>query len=158
GEVALALHELRSGSRAGAPGGAPPLLLVHALEGSTRDWLPHGEAILAAWRGPVFAIDLAGHGESEWRVGGAYTPELFAADVDAVLASIGRSALAGAGVGAYACLLVAAARRDLVPGAALLPGRGLAGGGALPVGSGRAPVVAPDARARASAVGATERA
>ncbi|HZR83590.1 MAG TPA: alpha/beta hydrolase [Candidatus Binatia bacterium] len=144
GELELALHELRSTSRSGAPADATPLVLVHALEGSARDWLPHGEAILAAWRGPVFAIDLAGHGESDWRVGGAYTPELFAADVDAVLAAIGRAALAGAGVGAYASLLVAAARRDLVPGAVLLPGRGLAGGGALPVASGRAPDFAPE--------------
>src|SRR5262249_14852803 len=49
----------------------------------------------------------------------------------------------GAGVGAYVALLIAGARPDLVPAALLLPGRGLAGGGAVPEFA--RPVLAADA-------------
>ena len=121
GRVTLALHELsrRDG---------PALLLLHALFGSSADW---GEAP-APWPGPVFALDFAGHGDSESVVGGAYYPEMLAGDADAALAHIGVAAIAGAGVGAYVALLLSGARRDSVPAALLLPGVGLEGGGALP--------------------------
>jgi pimeloyl-ACP methyl ester carboxylesterase len=132
GEIELALHELR-GARVGGDGeGAPRLLLVHGLGGSSRDWLAPDARALDAWPGAILALDLAGHGDSDTRLGGAYTPELCAGDVDAALAVAGPCHLAGEGLGAYVCLLVAAARRDLVPAALLLPGPGLAGGGALP--------------------------
>jgi pimeloyl-ACP methyl ester carboxylesterase len=147
GELTLALHELRRGGE-----DAPRLLLVHALGGSVRDWIAAGGGETPvpweSWPGGVLALDLAGHGESERRLGGAYTPELFAADIDAVLAEVGACALAGAGVGAYAALLVAGARPDLVPAALLLPGAGLDGGGALPSG-GRAPSAIDDEHVRA---------
>src|SRR5690606_8724461 len=151
--------------------------------GSARDWLARDAADFATWPGAILAIDLAGHGESDARPGGAYTqelyagdvdaalavvgpchppgggpgawvrppaaggargprpggaypPELYAGDVDAALAVVGPCHLAGEGLGAWVCLLVAGARRDLVPATLLLPGAGLAGGGALPgVGS-----------------------
>lgn len=119
---ALALHDL------GGSGAAPPLLLLHALGGSAREW---GEAA-ARWPGRVCALDFSGHGQSEALPGGGYMPELFAADADAALAAIGGAALAGAGLGAYVALLLAGARRELVPAALLLPGRGLDGGGAQP--------------------------
>lgn len=135
GDIELALHELR-GHESGAAN-APRLLLAHELGGSSRDWFTRDAAAFDAWPGAILAIDLAGHGESDARPGGAYTPELCAGDVDAALAVVGPCYLAGAGLGAYVCLLVAAARRDLVPAALLLPGAGLAGGGALPdVGGG----------------------
>jgi pimeloyl-ACP methyl ester carboxylesterase len=132
GEVELALHELRPAPLGTA--GGPRLLLVHELGASSARWIAPGGAagLLAAWPGPVLALDLAGHGESQSRVGGAYTPELFAADVDAALAALGACFLAGAGLGAYVCLLVAGARPDLVPAALLLPGAGLDGGGPHP--------------------------
>ena len=121
GRVSLELHELtrRSGL---------PVLLLHALYGSSADW---GEAP-ATWPGAVFALDFAGHGHSESIVGGAYYPELLLGDADAALAQIGRAAVVGAGLGAYVALLLAGARRDTVPAALLLPGAGLAGGGAHP--------------------------
>jgi pimeloyl-ACP methyl ester carboxylesterase len=121
GRVVLALHEL-----ARRPG--PSLLLLHALFGSSAQW---GETP-AAWPGPVYGLDFAGHGRSQWLSGGGYYPELLAGDVDAVLATIGPSAVAGAGLGAYVALLIAGARPDLVPAALLLPGAGLEGGGAVP--------------------------
>jgi pimeloyl-ACP methyl ester carboxylesterase len=121
GRVTLALHELAR--REGLP-----LLLLHGLYGSSADW---GEAP-GSWPGAVWALDFAGHGDSESIVGGAYYPELLVGDADAALAHIGRAALAGAGVGAYVALLLAGARHAAVPAALLLPGAGLAGGGAFP--------------------------
>lgn len=123
GDVPLALHERRAGA-------GEPLLLLHALGGSSADWGVETDA----WPGPVFALDFAGHGESAWRPGGAYTPELFAADADAALGIVGAGAVAGAGLGAYVALLLAGTRPALVSAALLLPGRGLDGGGPRPTG------------------------
>jgi pimeloyl-ACP methyl ester carboxylesterase len=121
GRITLELHELTR--REG-----PALLLLHALYGSSDDW---GEAP-AVWPGPVYALDFAGHGQSDWVPGGVYYPENLGGDIDAALQQIGGAAIAGAGLGAYLGLLVAGARRDLVPAALLLPGAGLDGGGASP--------------------------
>jgi pimeloyl-ACP methyl ester carboxylesterase len=119
--VALELHDLshRDG---------PALLLLHALGGSSADW---SEAP-ALWPGRVYGLDFCGHGRSEWVRGGVYLPELIAGDVEVALAHIGSAALAGAGVGAYVAMLIAAGRRSVVPAALLLPGRGLNGGGPQP--------------------------
>jgi pimeloyl-ACP methyl ester carboxylesterase len=121
GELTLALHELCGGS-------GPSLLLLHQLGGSSADWGAPPEG----WPGPVFALDFAGHGASERRAGGAYVPELLAADADAALELLGPCRLAGAGIGAYVALILAGARPERVPAALLLPGRGLDGGGPLP--------------------------
>jgi pimeloyl-ACP methyl ester carboxylesterase len=119
--VSLALHEVHAGT-------GEPLLLLHALGSSSAEW----DDVAGAWRGPVFALDFAGHGGSGWRPGAAYVPELFAADADAALSALGACRIAGAGIGAYVALLVAGARPDVVRAALLLPGAGLDGGGPLP--------------------------
>ena len=121
GRISLELHERRSG-------GAPSLLLLHELFGSAGDW----SAEVDAWPGRVVALDFAGHGASDWLRGGAYMAEMMLGDADAALAAVGPAALCGKGVGAYVAMLLAGARRDDVSGALLLPGRGLAGGGASP--------------------------
>ncbi len=122
GRIKLELHERRRGHGA-------PLLLLHALRGSSEDW----ETGIEVWRGPVYALDFSGHGRSEWLTGGAYTPELLTADADAALAYLGRPAtLVGAGLGAYVALLLAGARPAQVNAALLLPGLGLEGGGPQP--------------------------
>jgi pimeloyl-ACP methyl ester carboxylesterase len=56
--VSLALHTLREAD-------GPPLLLLHALGGSALEWgmLP--------WWGPVYALDLCGHGHSGWATAAA---------------------------------------------------------------------------------------
>jgi pimeloyl-ACP methyl ester carboxylesterase len=119
--VSLALHPLREGA-------GPALLCLHAVGGSARDFREAAQL----WSGPVFALDFSGHGESAPLGGGGYFPENLAGDADAALAQIGSALLAGAGVGAYVALLLAGARPDAVPGALLLPGAGLAGGGVAP--------------------------
>jgi pimeloyl-ACP methyl ester carboxylesterase len=121
GRITLELDQI-------AEGNGVPLLLFHALFGSSADW---GEAP-APWPGPVYALDFCGHGRSDWLTGGGYYPELLAGDADAALAHIGRAAVAGAGLGAYVAVLLAGARRETVAAALLLPGAGLEGGGAVP--------------------------
>jgi pimeloyl-ACP methyl ester carboxylesterase len=127
GALQLALHQLHEGK-------GSRLLLLHDLGGSSAGW----GAEVGGWPGDVYALDLAGHGASDWRPGGAYTPELFAADVDAALAATqGTEAyLAGAGLGAYVVLLVAGARPDVVRGVLLMPGPGLEGVGPQPYHAG----------------------
>jgi pimeloyl-ACP methyl ester carboxylesterase len=121
GRVSLALHELRDAA-------GPTLLCLHEVGGSGADFA----AAAGAWPGRVVALDFCGHGASAALRGGDYYPEVLAADADAALAHLGGAHLAGAGVGAYVALLLAGARAPLVPGALLLPGAGLAGGGTMP--------------------------
>jgi pimeloyl-ACP methyl ester carboxylesterase len=106
----------------------PTLLLLHALGGSSADW---AEAP-ALWPGRVCALDFSGHGRSQWVHGSVYYPELLAGDADVALAETGATAIAGAGIGAYVALLLAASRRNQIAAALLLPGRGLNGWGPRP--------------------------
>jgi pimeloyl-ACP methyl ester carboxylesterase len=125
GEVAL--HQLKDGS-------GPTLLCIHELEGRGEQW----HAAVQAWPWAAVAVDLGGHGESSWLAGGGYAPELFAADADVALATLPATepvAVVGAGIGAYAALLLSGSRSDVIAVAGLLPGRGLDGGGAHPAES-----------------------
>ena len=125
GRTQIELHELREGA-------GVPLLLLHELGASALAW---DDAVVASWPGSVYALDFSGHGDSEFNPGGAYPPEHFLAEADIALHAIrptGECAVAGAGIGAYVGLMLAAARRDQIAAALLLPGRGLEGGGAVP--------------------------
>jgi pimeloyl-ACP methyl ester carboxylesterase len=137
GRVSLALHERKGGE-------GMPLLLLHALRGSSADW----PAAVDAWPGPVLALDFSGHGGSGWLRGGAYGPELLAGDADVALEPLARAFLLGAGLGAWVALLLAGARCEAVAAACLLPGAGLAGGGAGPPDFARAPAAARAVEAR----------
>ncbi len=119
--VTLALHPLAAGE-------GTPLLLLHGLGGSAEDW----RAARVVWPGAVYALDFSGHGRSGRVLGGAYTPELLVGDADTALAHLGTAYVAGAGLGAWVALLLAGTRPEHVPAALLLPGPGLAGGGAIP--------------------------
>lgn len=114
----------------------PNLLLLHELFGNKGDW---SDAVLT-WEGSVWALDFSGHGDSAWREGGIYFPEILVTDADAALAELGEAFVAGAGVGAYAALLLAGGRPQAVHAALLLPGEGLSG-------FGPEPQVAPDREA-----------
>ncbi|QXC59556.1 lysophospholipase [Aquihabitans sp. G128] len=120
--VDLALHQLRAGE-------GRALLLLHGLGERTPDEVPRH---LAAWPGPVWGLDLTGHGASTSSAGGGYTAEVLMADADHALAHLGEATVLGRGLGAYVALLIAGARPRSVVGAILTDGPGLAGGGPSP--------------------------
>lgn len=119
----LALHELRAGE-------GRALLLLHGLGERTPAAVPDDAA---GWPGPVVGLDFTGHGASSRAPGGGYTSEVLMADVDAALGHLGSATVLGRGLGAYVALLIAGARPQLVRGAVLDDGPGLAGGGPAPV-------------------------
>lgn len=121
-QTTLALHQLSDG-----PGRS--LLLLHGLgECTPTEVPPH----LVGWPGPIWGLDLTGHGESTVPPGGGYTAELLLADVDHALGSLETITVLGRGLGAYLALLIAGARPAQVHGAILFDGPGLVGGGVRP--------------------------
>jgi pimeloyl-ACP methyl ester carboxylesterase len=120
--IELALHELRAGA-------GRPLLHLHGLGEQTPPEVP---AHLARWAGPVWGLDLTGHGGSTPAVGGGYFCEALMGDVDIALGHLGAVTIYGRGLGAYVGLLAAGGRAELVAGAILADGPGLAGGGPSP--------------------------
>lgn len=125
GRIDLALHQLADGT-------GRPLLLLHGLGERTPDAAP---VVTAGWPGPVYGLDLTGHGSSTVPAGGGYSCEVLMGDVDIALAELGPSTVLGRGLGAYVGLLIAGARTDLVSGAILADGPGLAGGSTGPSSS-----------------------
>jgi pimeloyl-ACP methyl ester carboxylesterase len=121
-QVKLALHTLREGD-------GPSLLLLHALGEHSPGAVP---AEFEAWPGRIFALDFTGHGASTVPGGGGYTAEVLMGDADSALWMTGPATVAGRGLGAYIALLIAGGRPELVRGAILLDGPGLAGGGDRP--------------------------
>ncbi len=122
--IDLALHRLSTGEDPSAR----PLLLLHGLGERTPDRVPD----TVSWPGPVYGLDFTGHGRSTVPVGGGYTSEILAGDVDAVLEGLGQVTILGRGLGAYVALLISAARPAQVVGAILTDGPGLVGGGVHP--------------------------
>lgn len=140
-KMTLALHPLR----AARDPGIRPLLLLHGRGERTR---PRDAEAADAWPGPLFGLDFTGHGASTVPRGGGYTAEVLMADADAALAHLGSATLLGRGLGAYVALLLAGARPELVRGAILCDGPGLAGGGPRPTTPSIAwPAEPPDGRA-----------
>jgi pimeloyl-ACP methyl ester carboxylesterase len=125
GKITLALHALRDGGD-----GDRALLLLHGRGQRSPAEVP---ARVAAWPGPIWALDFTGHGASTVPRGGGYSVELLMADADHALAHLGAATLLGRGLGAYVALLLAGARPRDVRGAVLCDGPGLAGGGPRPV-------------------------
>ncbi|WP_442967987.1 alpha/beta fold hydrolase [Rhabdothermincola sp.] len=121
----LALHPLRDATA----GLDRPLLLLHGLGERTPSAPPPWAE---AWPGPIWGLDFTGHGASTIPTGGGYTAEMLMADADAALAELGPSTVLGRGLGAYVALLIAGGRPELVRGAILADGPGLAGGGVRP--------------------------
>ena len=120
GRIRLALHPLRPASQPGAH----PLLLLHGLGESHA---AHPAATHEGWPGAVHALDFTGHGQSSIPAGGGYSCEVLMGDVDIALAHLGPATVCGRGLGAYIALLIAGGRPELVLGALLLDGPGMAG-------------------------------
>ena len=72
---------IRLAYRESGPASAPPLLLLHALGENSADWDQVAAALAASWH--AYALDLRGHGRSDWP--GAYTLTLLSDDVLAFL-------------------------------------------------------------------------
>lgn len=121
--IDLALHPLRAGE-------GRPLLHLHGLAERSPESVP---THLAAWPGPIWALDLSGHGASGSAPGAGYFCEVLMGDVDTALAHLGEVTIFGRGLGAYIGLLASGGRPELVRGAILFDGPGLAGGGPWPV-------------------------
>lgn len=132
GRSRLALHLLHEGW-------GRPLLILHGLGECAPVAVPDH---LTTWTGPIYALDLTGHGQSTMPVGGGYTAEILMADVDAAIAHLGKATVYGRGLGAYLALLIAGARPTDVRGIILADGPGLVGGGIRP-GSPHIPEVDP---------------
>lgn len=126
-KIELALHRFAEGDPA-----LRPLLLVHGL----------GEAAIGPqgpwqeWRGPIWALDLTGHGQSTVPKGGGYTCEILMSDVDIALEFLATeypdappATVHGRGLGAYLALMAAGSRPSVVGGVVLADGPGIAGGG-----------------------------
>lgn len=123
--VELALHHLRDA----VDDDVHALLVLHGLGERTPATAP---AWTDGWPGPVWGLDLTGHGGSSRPRGGGYTSEVLMADAAIAAAHLGTVTVAGRGLGAYVALLVAGACPEQVHGAVLLDGPGLAGGGPAP--------------------------
>jgi len=82
----------------------PPAVLLHGGGQTRHSWGTTLRALAEqGWR--VYAVDLRGHGESEWADDGDYTLDAFAGDVLAVSHTLGAPpALVGASLGGIASL------------------------------------------------------
>lgn len=109
------LHVLDGG------GDGPPVLLLHGLAGSVREFEPTARALAPDLR--VILVDQRGHGRSTRRPADV-SRSAFVADAVAVAEQVARGPvrLVGQSLGAHTALLVAAARPDLVERLVLLEG------------------------------------
>lgn len=104
--------------------GPPELVFLHDIGGSARDW----DAVALAAGHPAVAIDLPGHGRSDWRRDGRYEPAKLAPAVAEAIRSFAPRAVlvVGAGLGADTALALRRRHARLAPALALvgtLPGR-----------------------------------
>lgn len=91
--------------------GAPPLLIVHGLFGSGRNWGAIARALSA--RREVVTVDQRNHGESPWLPSHAYAD--MAADLAAVIAAEGRQMdVLGHSMGGKAAMVLALTAPHLV--------------------------------------------
>jgi pimeloyl-ACP methyl ester carboxylesterase len=117
--LGLQLHYLEWGDAE-----APPVLLVHGGLDCAWSWAEIAQALQADFR--VLALDLRGHGESGWSMGGDYHTHSFLGDIATFMAEkIGRpTALVGHSMGARLALFVAGAAPETVSRLVALEGLG----------------------------------
>jgi pimeloyl-ACP methyl ester carboxylesterase len=82
----------------------PPAVLLHGGGQTRHSWgTTLGALADKGWR--AYAVDLRGHGDSDWAADGDYTLDAFAGDVLAIARELGRApALVGASLGGIASL------------------------------------------------------
>lgn len=97
--------------RHGAPGDAPPLLIVHGLFGSARNWNAIARRLSA--RREVVVVDMRNHGDSPRDP--VHTYPAMAADLAEVIAAIGgRADVLGHSMGGKAAMTLALSAPELV--------------------------------------------
>lgn len=102
-----------------------PVLLLHG-GGQTRNSWGRALDALAAHGARAVAIDMRGHGDSDWSPDGRYLPEDFGADVEHLVRAYSersgarRVLLVGASMGGIAALIAASRLDDLVAGLVLV--------------------------------------
>jgi non-heme chloroperoxidase len=92
-----------AGDAYGDPG-ARPVVLLHG-GGQTRHAWGGTAAALAAAGWYALALDLRGHGDSDWAADGDYAVDTLAADLRCVSRALGRPAVVGASLGGITALL-----------------------------------------------------
>jgi pimeloyl-ACP methyl ester carboxylesterase len=97
---------------------APELVLIHGGAQNAHTW----DTVALALRRPLVAVDLPGHGHSDWKADGAYHPRQMASDVAVVLETLAPDARAvvGMSMGGLTSIALASARPDLVRRLALV--------------------------------------
>ncbi|MFY0597673.1 MAG: alpha/beta fold hydrolase [Cognatishimia sp.] len=94
----------------GEPTDLQPLLIVHGLYGSARNWGVVAKKLSDERQ--VFAVDMRNHGNSDWQDSHSY-PDL-AADLAEVLDHIGPADMLGHSMGGKASMMAALAHSNLV--------------------------------------------
>jgi pimeloyl-ACP methyl ester carboxylesterase len=103
--------------------GPPELVFLHDVGESARTW----DAVALTLGRPSVAIDLPGHGRSDWRRDGRYQPAVLASAVAEAVRSFAPRArlVAGTGLGGLTAIALRRRHARLLPGLALvntLPG------------------------------------
>ncbi len=110
GSDGLSMHLLRWSD------GGVPALLVHGFGNEAHIWDDFAPAIANAYQ--TLALDLRGHGDSQWDAEGRYDYENLQADLEAVVQSLGfeRLVLVGHSLGGRVCMRFAAAHPEKMAG------------------------------------------
>jgi len=109
---AVTIGDIRVSYEVTGDPGAPPMVLLHALGERGSDWAPVAPAFAERYR--LYALDLRGHGDSDWP--GSYSFQLMRDDVIGLLdhLALRKVVLIGHSMGAVVAYLVTIARPDLV--------------------------------------------
>ena len=109
---AVALPDGRSVSALVWGSGPPEVVLLHGGAQNAHTW----DTVALALDRPVVAIDLPGHGRSEWRDDHDYSPPTLGADVEVVVRALAPAAelLVGMSLGGLTALCLTARAPDLV--------------------------------------------
>ena len=91
----------------------PEVILLHGGAQNAHTW----DTVLLALGRPALAVDLPGHGHSDWRDDHGYSPQNNATDVAVAIEALAPSAdvVVGMSLGGLTAFCLAATRSDLVP-------------------------------------------